>query len=188
MPTLSENIRTWNDDYGWPQDGEEWSTPWGNSEMHWRGTLLPRIGRWLPAGSVVEIAPGRGRWTRFLLPLAERLHLVDQSPECINRCKERFANAPALTFEVNDGRTLRGVPDASVDFLFTYDSLVHAELDVMKAYLAEFRRTLKPGGFAFVHHSNLHEHVRYFGPLSLLPRYTGLARLGLVDNRHWRAM
>jgi ubiquinone/menaquinone biosynthesis C-methylase UbiE len=137
---------------------------------------------------VVEIAPGRGRWTRFLLPLAERLHLVDQSPECIEHCRKRFADAASLSFAVNDGRTLVGVADASVDFLFTYDSLVHAEFDVMKDYLAEFRRTLRPGGFAFVHHSNLHQHVRYFGPLSVLPRYTALARLGLVDNRHWRAM
>lgn len=188
MPTLDENLNTWNDRYGWPEDGEEWSLPWGNSEMHWRGTLLPRIGRYLPAGRVVELAPGRGRWTRFLLSQADSLHLVDQSPECIEHCRKRFGERAGLTYATNDGRTLTGVADHSVDFLFCYDSLVHAEIDVIRDYLKEFRRVLSEGGVAFVHHSNLHEYVSYFGPRSHLPRYTKLAHLGLVDNRHWRAM
>jgi ubiquinone/menaquinone biosynthesis C-methylase UbiE len=47
------------------------------------------------------------------------------------------------------------VDDASIDFAFSFDSLVHAESDVVSSYVSELARVLKPGGVAFIHHSNL---------------------------------
>jgi hypothetical protein len=44
--------------------------------------------------------------------------------------------------------------DGSVDFAFSWDSLVHVEEDVMASYVRELRRVLRPGGCAFLHHSN----------------------------------
>jgi len=46
------------------------------------------------------------------------------------------------------------VEDASIDFAFSFDSLVHAESDVVSSYVRELARVLKPGGVAFLHHSN----------------------------------
>jgi ubiquinone/menaquinone biosynthesis C-methylase UbiE len=43
--------------------------------------------------------------------------------------------------------------DASIDFAFSFDSLVHAEADALSSYIRELARVLKPGGF--IHHSNL---------------------------------
>jgi spermidine synthase len=122
--------------------------------MEWYGTLLPRLYRWLPARTVLEIAPGFGRWTQFLQPLAERLIIVDLSDRCIQACRERFADADNVSFHVNDGRSLPMVDEGTVDLAFSFDSLVHANAGVMEAYLAELARTLAPGGVAFIHHSN----------------------------------
>ena len=47
------------------------------------------------------------------------------------------------------------VDDESIDFAFSADSLVHADLDVIAAYLSELARTLRPNGVGFIHHSNL---------------------------------
>jgi hypothetical protein len=55
----------------------------------------------------------------------------------------------------NDGRSLAGVSEDHFDLVFTYDSLVHAEADVIDSYVSQILRKLNLGGVAFVHHSNL---------------------------------
>jgi hypothetical protein len=47
------------------------------------------------------------------------------------------------------------VEDGSIDFAFTFDSLVHAETDVLGAYIAQLARKLSPDGIGFLHHSNI---------------------------------
>src|SRR5438128_1034565 len=64
-------------DYDWKERGEEWSAPWGGSAAQWSGTILPRIRECLPASTILEIAPGFGRWTHYLREHCERLHVVD---------------------------------------------------------------------------------------------------------------
>jgi hypothetical protein len=54
------------------------------------------------------------------------------------------------------------VPDDSIDFVFSFDSLVHAEADVMQAYLNQLVRKLKLNGVGFIHHSNIGEYQRVF--------------------------
>jgi SAM-dependent methyltransferase len=141
--------------YPWPQAGDEWSAPLGGSRTMWEAIIRPRISACLPAGSVLEIAPGHGRCTQYLLGVCERLTIVDLVPECIDACRRRFGPDAGVTYAVNDGSTLPMVPDASIDFAFTWDSLVHVERDTVCSYVAELGRVLKPGGHAFIHHSNL---------------------------------
>lgn len=172
MGTVAENERHWSH-YDWKQSGDEWSEVWGGSDSLWWGTLHPRLYRFLPAGTVLEIAPGFGRFTRFLKDRCERLIGVDLTPRCIEACRERFAGEPNLEFHVNDGRSLPMVADRSIDLAFSFDSLVHVEADVLEAYLGELARVLAADGVAFLHHSNI-------GALFVdgaLP----------FENRHWRA-
>ena len=79
----------------------------------------------------------------------------DLAANCVEHCRRRFAHRPGLVFEVNDGLTLPMIADASIDFAFSFDSLVHAEADVMASYARELARVLKPSAIAFLHHSNL---------------------------------
>lgn len=169
MATLDENVRCWNNDYDWPSGGDEWSAQFGGTEALWFFILYPRIHRFLPTAVILEIAPGYGRWTQFLKAQCHSLIAVDISEKCIEHCKTRFAADNHIQFHINDGTSLDAVPDNSIDFVFSFDSLVHAEKDVIKAYLAQLGRKLKPNGVGFLHHSNIGV---YPGRLALVNFYS----------------
>jgi len=169
MPDLSWNAGYWGGEYDWPQAGEEWSAAWGGSEAQWFGALYPRLHRLLPARRILEIAPGHGRWTRFLLPQCQEFVGVDLSAECVGVCRQRFVGFPSARFEVNNGLSLESATGL-FDFVFSFDSLVHAEIEVFERYLPQILARLAPGGAAFLHHSN-------FAALGDYP-----------DNRHWRGV
>lgn len=178
MPTVERNLETW-ENYDWSRSGEEWSSPWRGTEFLWWGTLLPRIHAFLPASTVLEIAPGYGRITHYLKDMCQHLVLVDLSERCIEACQSRFSDSDHITYHVNDGTSLAMIPDESVDFVFSFDSLVHAEADVLEAYLSQLSTKLSPNGIGFIHHSN-------FG--TCWPQFT--KRLPIIATslrRSWRA-
>jgi len=186
MPSVELN-RTWWEGTGpeahWARAGNNWSDAYGDPDTQWYGSLLPRIHRFVPVGTILEIAPGFGRWTQHLHRLAIRLIAVDLSDLCIQACRERFRRVDNIEYYVNDGRSLAMVDDGSVDFVFSFDSLVHVELDVIDAYLVQLQAKLSFDGVAFLHHSNLGQFASYFALLDRLPRGRGLlSRLGLVEG------
>lgn len=189
MPSLEENRRFWDQDYAWELDGAEWSWRWGHPDLQWMGTLLPRLRSFVPAETALEIGPGHGRWSHYLRSHCSHLILLDLSQSCIEHCRKRFAGDPGVSFQVGDGRHLVGVPDRSVDLVFSFDSLVHCEADVIETYLQECARVLRPDGIGFIHHSNLHPFRRYFRLTGRLPysRRLALYKLKLLDLDHWRA-
>jgi SAM-dependent methyltransferase len=146
--------------YDWKEAGEEWSEPWGSSHAQWDGTIFPRICDCLPTGTILEIAPGFGRWTHFLKHYCNQLWAVDKSTECIEACRQRFASAPQVHCCLNDGLSLGMIPDGSVDLVFSFDSFVHTSRNVVEAYLRELRAKLKIGGKGFIHHSNFGEYAK----------------------------
>ncbi|MEY2601919.1 MAG: hypothetical protein QOJ36_1238 [Verrucomicrobiota bacterium] len=148
--------------YDWKDAGEEWSVPWGSSAAQWFGAILPRIRDCLPAERILEIAPGFGRWTHYLKDYCRDLSIVDRTGECIEACRQRFAADLHVHCYLNDGRSLPMIPDASVDFVFSFDSLVHTKRDVVEAYLRELGTKLKIGGKGFIHHSNFGEYASSF--------------------------
>src|ERR671937_2540807 len=149
MADVEKNLRVWRS-WDWSRAGDEWSDWCGGTEAMWHGTLMPRIHRFLPAGTILEIAPGYGRWTQFLKEHCERLVLVDLAENCIAHCRERFAGEDHIAYHVNDGRSLAMVEDESVDLAFSFDSLVHADLDVLASYLDQLARKLKRDGVGFI--------------------------------------
>jgi ubiquinone/menaquinone biosynthesis C-methylase UbiE len=159
MPTINWNEQTWDRTYPWPEDGEEWSRRWGGSLSQWRSCIWPRLAPFLPADSLLEIAPGRGRWTHYLLPNCGSYLGVDVAESCVRICQERFAGSGAR-FATGDGRSLPMAEDSSVDLVFSFDSLVHCEADVIDDYLGEISRILTADGVAFLHHSNLGRYHR----------------------------
>jgi 2-polyprenyl-3-methyl-5-hydroxy-6-metoxy-1,4-benzoquinol methylase len=189
MPTVEQNLKVWNANYEWTKEGEEWSSSWGGSEPQWFSAILPRIHAFVPTGTILEIAPGFGRWTDYLKDIAEHLIVVDMAENCIKACQQRFASDSNITYEVNDGKSLAMLPDNSVDFVFSFDSLVHAEANVIQVYLNQLSRKLKSNGVGFVHHSNIGEYCRYYSVTQRIPgrlRHL-LTQKGFVDQTHWRA-
>lgn len=195
MGTIDQNRDVWAT-YAWPRQGDEWSSAWGGAAAEWYGTLLPRLRHWLPARTVLEIAPGFGRWTQFLKDLAEHLILVDVTERCILECRTRFASATNISYHVNDGRSLSMVENGSLNLVFSFDSLVHAEADVIEAYLLELAKKLAPDGVGFIHHSNIGAYPtplllgrwlrRLTTPFARHPAWLPRTRF-IEPNRHWRA-
>ncbi len=177
MPTVEENREYWSR-YEWKPaagagGGEEWTTGYGGPDNAWYGVVLPRIAAFLPAQHALELGPGHGLWTARLRPRCQRMTLVDLTPACISACRAKFG-AAGMRYIVNDGRSLPGVEDGSVDLVFSWHSLVHCERDVMGAYVRELARVMRPGAVGLIHHSNFGEFV---------DPATGSATL---ENVHWR--
>jgi hypothetical protein len=152
--------------------------------------LLPRVHAFLPAGTVLELGPGQGRWSHYLRHQADRLILVDVAQHCIDACQQRFAGDPRLSYHVGDGRSLPMISDRSVDFAFSFDSLVHAEADVLRGYAHELARTLTADGIAFLHHSNMRSYRRAAAVARRIPGRLRrpLTIRGVVVNLYaWRA-
>lgn len=189
MPTVEENLSCWNREYDWTGQGEEWSAPWGGSESQWWGSIMPRIHAFVPCESILEIAPGFGRWTQYLKDCGEKLTLVDLSERCIRSCQQRFAASSHITYAVNDGKSLDMIPDESIDLIFSFDSLVHVEADVLNGYISQFARKLKPNGVGYIHHSNAARYGTFFRLTKLLPRGRRfLSEKGLIINDCARAL
>lgn len=189
MPTIGENYEFWNNRFAWGQHrGDVWSKEWGGPENQWDWCIFPRIRRFLPAETILEIGPGKGRWTRFLRPYCERLIITDISDVCVEACRERFGSE-GMDYYVGDGRTLSFQPDSSVDFLFSFESLIHTEMVDLVSYLKEISRVLNSGAMAFLHHSNLGGYEGYYSVVNRLPQ--GLKELlqgrGILDFDGWRA-
>jgi ubiquinone/menaquinone biosynthesis C-methylase UbiE len=188
MPKLVDNKTRWDGEYHWRDQGDEWSALWGDPSMQWYGTILPRIKSHVPANRILEIACGYGRWTQYLKDLCQNLIAIDLSAECIQASKQRFADCEHIEFQVNDGRSLDMVADSSVDFIFSFDSLVHADASVMQAYLGQFKRILSADGVAFIHHSNFGEYAPAYSKIRDVPNLEELLIQSniLEQSTHWR--
>jgi len=156
--TIAENLERWNENHTWAKGGDEWD---GQAEKcgilyeTWKQSLIDTL--ILPNvtdKSVLEIAPGYGRWSEHILKVAKRVVLVDLSPNCIEHCRERFGEADNIEYHVNDGLSLPADLTSEIDFVWSYDSFVHMNADVIYCYFQEFARVLKPDGKAIIHHAN----------------------------------
>lgn len=174
-------------------------TPYYNSVENaargqWKSIIQPFLGQFNPDYDVVlELAVGHGRMTSILLEHTDNLIGVDVLQENIDFCQDRFGDLPNLTLVRNDGVTLDAVADASVSFVFCFDSMIHFDSDVVRNYLSEFYRIMKPGGLGFLHHSNLSKnpggnfqknaHARNFMSEALFRHYAAKEGLNVVKSQ-----
>jgi ubiquinone/menaquinone biosynthesis C-methylase UbiE len=111
--------------------------------------VLPYI---KPDQVALEIGPGGGRWTRYLLGF-RKLYVVDYYPELLKELRGRF-NKPNMQFITNNGTDFPGVPEASVDFIISIACFVHLEPHLIAAYLKNMKSILRPGGNAVLTYSD----------------------------------
>jgi ubiquinone/menaquinone biosynthesis C-methylase UbiE len=104
--------------------------------------------------TVVDLAAGHGRNSKRLLERTKRLYIVDFLQSNIEFCQQRFAGDSRVTYIRNTGFDLQAIAADSVSLVYCWDAMVHFDSDIVRSYLREFRRILKPGGKAFCHHSN----------------------------------
>jgi phospholipid N-methyltransferase len=111
--------------------------------------LLPYID---PSKTALEIGPGGGRWTRYMLR-AGTLYAVDYHQELLNEL-QRNIRGSNLRPILNNGDDFPGVPDASIDFGFSFGTFVHLDIEIIERYLANLRRVLAPDATMVVQYSD----------------------------------
>ena len=105
-----------------------------------------------PDQVALEIGPGGGRWTRYLLGF-RRLYIVDYHAELLEELCGAF-DKPNMEFIVNNGADFPGVPESSVDYVISAACFVHLELNIIQTYLGNIARILRPGGNVFITYSD----------------------------------
>jgi len=105
-----------------------------------------------PDKVAVEIGPGGGRWTRYLLP-CRILYVVDHYQELLDELRRNF-RAPNMHFVRNSGTDFPGIERGSVDLVFSYGTFVHFDVAMIAAYLREIRKILKPGGDCVIQYAD----------------------------------
>ena len=159
LENVEKNIHQWDQKHAWSKDGDEWS---GQAKVcgipyeMWKASLVEHlITPYVSSDStVLEIAPGHGRWTEFLAD-ARHVTLVDISPSCIEFCRKRFDDKTNIDYFLGTGFALPHYADDAIDFVWSYDSFVHMDREVILGYLREMKRVLKRGGRAILHHGNI---------------------------------
>jgi cyclopropane fatty-acyl-phospholipid synthase-like methyltransferase len=136
--------------------GNVWGNPQKDDNEHNRRVrkirdifCLPYVH---PDLTCVEIGPGGGRWTRYLIACCA-LYCIDFYQELLDELATNF-RAPGLHLIRNNGTDFPGVPDGCIDFLFSYGCFVHLELDAIDAYLGNMKRLLKPAANVVIHYSD----------------------------------
>ena len=151
--------RRWNEDYMWTNDGHEWSELFKGTDALWNEYIFEHV-REFRNRNILEIAPGRGRMTQYLMILAKDLKIIDLNQSCIEICKKKFGSYIS-GYYVNDGKSLHVIQDNSQDLVFSFDSFVHMHRNVTEEYIKEIRRVLNYGGKAYIHHSWFREGSEY---------------------------
>lgn len=156
-----EEQKRWNDLSMWTDGGHEWSEGFGGTDKMWKNFLFPRLKPYLYIDkkmieTILEIAPGQGRVTDYLLHFAtKKISIVDMNENLIDVCKEKFKNYSNIEYYTNDGLSLDFIEDDSIDLVFSWDSFVHMHQEVVENYIKQIATKLKKGGVGFIHHSNL---------------------------------
>lgn len=155
--TVGDNLAQWDVQHRWPAGGDEWdgqARRCGIAYDSWKAGMIDRYQSLFPhGGTILEIGPGHGRWSDWLVDRAGLLVLCDLSPNCLDVCRERLAGRGRLqTFVVQEAEL---PPDLTgrVDALWSYDCLVHVAPEQCARYMAEIARVLRPGGVAVLHHA-----------------------------------
>ena len=150
-------------EYDWGAKGEEWT-----ASAEWKAALVAEVLEPnVPEGSTtVEIGPGAGRWSEVLRDRVEKLIVVDVAERALELTRERLGDDGDVEYVRSTGSTLPGVPDGSVDAVWSYDVFVHVAPTDVDGYLAEIARVLRPGGTAVIHHSGARRAHGWRSPMS----------------------
>jgi len=104
--------------------------------------------------TALEIGCGIGRIARWMSQDFGQYIGVDVSPEMVR--KATSYGLPRARFQAVSGGDLSGIPDASVDFVFSFAVFQHIpDRGALLSYIAETERVLRPGGIFRLHMKGL---------------------------------
>ncbi len=101
-----------------------------------------------PTSRVLDLGCGLGRFARFLAPHCAKVIGVDPIPGFIRLAARENADLSNVEFRLGTGTNLSGVPDSSVDFVFSLGVFERLSKATVRTYLSEVSRVLAPDGRA----------------------------------------
>ena len=105
-----------------------------------------------PMTTAIEIGPGGGRWTRYMLGV-KRLYAVDFHQELLDELKSNFKQKN-LIFVKNNGNDFPGIANESIDFIYCFGTFVHLDVEVIDQYLRNMKMLLKPNSNVVIQYSD----------------------------------
>lgn len=130
--------------------------------LHWGDPeVKPRLGKVKdkfvtpflnPEHNAIEIGPGGGRWTRYLLTF-KTLYAVDYHQELLDELRMNFQN-DNIVFIKNNGTDFPSIPEKSVDYLFSFGVFVHLDVPLIEKYLQNMKTVLRANANVVIQYSD----------------------------------
>ena len=102
--------------------------------------------------SVLEIGPGGGRWTKYLLN-CNKLYCLDLNPQSLDYVKNRFSSQNNITYILNKGNDFPNIPKSSIDFICSFGTFVHFDIGVIVDYLCNIINILSNNSDVVIQYS-----------------------------------
>ena len=137
-------------------DASVYGLEWGEPEKDWSLKLVrdqfirPYVD---PVQRALEIGPGGGRWTRYLLGFREVI-VVDKHRELLDELGRNFQQ-PNIVPILNNGTDLPGLAPESVDFVFSFGVFVHLDRWIIEAYLRALHPVVTPSANIVIQYSDM---------------------------------
>jgi SAM-dependent methyltransferase len=174
----------------WTPDNPYFQLAEKDGRWLWENLVRPFIGD-SDFTDVLDLAAGHGRNSALLLEHAKRLIITDVQAGNVEFCRKRFGESANITYAVVNGYNFQPVGDEALTLIYCFDSMVHFDSDVVRSYLRDSLRVLKPGGRGFFHHSNYtgghdwrrNPNARNFMSMELFEHYTLKEGLKIVRQK-----
>ncbi|MDA0171528.1 class I SAM-dependent methyltransferase [Solirubrobacter taibaiensis] len=152
--TWSKYAREWADrpdlNLGTQVLGEEWGGP------EFAARIIHEVAApYLGDVDVLELGCGGGKFSAHLRERTRHLTCADISSDMLARTRAHVGEGPDVRYLQLTGRNFNDVADASIDFIYSYDVLLHLQPQNVFSYLLDARRILRPGGVILIHAINL---------------------------------
>jgi 2-polyprenyl-3-methyl-5-hydroxy-6-metoxy-1,4-benzoquinol methylase len=133
--------------------GEEWGGP--EFADHVVESMAGHLG---PDVDVLELGCGGGKFSQRLAPRCRSLLCTDISAAMIDHARATITArgvARNVDYRVLNGVDFDGVASESVDFIFSYDVLLHVQPQNVFSYMIDAGRILRSHGAMMLHQINL---------------------------------
>jgi ubiquinone/menaquinone biosynthesis C-methylase UbiE len=146
---ISQNLDHEGYVWGNPEDVEA-KTSCNNYLGNYRKIKDDLVLRYINENTVIlDYGSYAGKWTKYFLS-AKNVICSDIFEESGEYIKNKLKN-DKISFHLTNGFELPNIQDQTVDFIFSIDTLVRTEVDVLQKLIHTFSRILKKDGRALIH-------------------------------------
>tara|TARA_B100000902_G_C27292757_1_gene908143 strand:+ start:264 stop:947 length:684 start_codon:yes stop_codon:yes gene_type:complete len=118
--------------------------------------LLPYINS---DSTIIEIGPGGGRWTRYMLH-AKQIFAIDFYQPVLDELAKNY-NLPNINIIKNNGMDFPNIDNESIDLIFSFGTFVHLDTEIINEYLKNIKPLLKQNSNVIIQYSDKTKPIGY---------------------------